>query len=79
MERIYLKIDAASISDNTEALAALEQQGLERIQPVQEEISQWRERVAASNRKLAEEGVLSLALVDEMNAHLARYRATHSP
>jgi TRAP-type C4-dicarboxylate transport system substrate-binding protein len=77
MERIYLKIDAASISDNTEALAALEKQGLKLVKPVQDEIPRWREIVAESNRQLAGKGVITQARQDEMLSYLSEYRASH--
>ena len=77
MEQIYRKIDAASINDNSEALAALQQQGLELVKPEQSEIPKWREIVAESNRQLAAKGVISQARQDEMMGHLANYRANH--
>ena len=77
MEQIYRKIDAASINDNSEALAALQQQGLELVKPEQSEIPKWREIVAESNRQLAAKGVISQARQDEMMGHLADYRANH--
>lgn len=75
MERIYLKIDQASINDNAAALDALVKSGLQRVAPVAEEIPQWSQRVIESNRNLANSGVISQALQDEMMNHLAEYRA----
>lgn len=75
MERIYLKIDQASISDNVAALDALVKSGLQRVAPVADEIPQWSQRVIESNRNLAQSGFISQALQDEMMNHLAEYRA----
>jgi len=78
MERIYTKIDAASISDNSAALEALVERGLQKVPPDSSEIPQWRKLVAESNRQLTEQGVVSKTLVEEMHAHLAQYRAQQS-
>ena len=75
MERIYLEIDQASITDNTEALSALVKHGLERVAPNAAEIPKWTQRVVESNRALAENGVISRELQDEMLGHLAEFRA----
>ena len=75
MERIYQKIDKASIQDNTDALEALVNQGLKKVEPDQAEVPRWRELVAESNRKLAEQGVVSKTLMEEMFVHLAEFRA----
>lgn len=75
MEHIYLKIDQASIKDNTDALAALVKQGLERVAPDAAELPQWTQRVVESNRNLAQSGVISKELQDEMMGHLTEFRA----
>jgi TRAP-type C4-dicarboxylate transport system substrate-binding protein len=75
MERIYQKIDKASIQDNTKALEALVEQGLEMVKPVQAEIPRWREIVTESNRRLADQGVVSKSLINDMFAHLVEFRA----
>ena len=79
MERIYRKFDVASITDNTEALQALRDSGLQLIEPDTADIHVWREKVAESNRALAKQGSVDLELMDEMLAHLADYRANKSP
>jgi TRAP-type C4-dicarboxylate transport system substrate-binding protein len=79
LERIVLKIDAASIRDNTEALRALRDSGLEMVPPEAAEVPRWRELVAASNRALAAEGVVNEALMTEMLAHIADFRGSRTP
>ena len=75
MERIYQKIDMASIQDHSDALKALVEQGLKMVEPIHAEIPRWREIVAESNRQLADQGVVSKSMIDEMFAHLAEFRA----
>jgi len=79
MEQIYLKIDQASISDNTKALAALVEKGLKMVDPVDEEIPAWRERVSESNRQLAKNGIVSEELLQEMLTHLEAFRTGNTP
>jgi TRAP-type C4-dicarboxylate transport system substrate-binding protein len=79
LERIVLKIDAASIRDNAEALQALRDSGLEMVPPDAAEVPRWRELVAESNRALATEGAVNEALMNEMLAHIADYRAGRTP
>lgn len=75
MEAIYVKIDQASISDNTESLDALVEKGLKMVSPVASEIPAWRQRVADSNLSLARQGVVSQERYTEMLGHLEDYRS----
>jgi TRAP-type C4-dicarboxylate transport system substrate-binding protein len=75
MERIYRKLDEASIADNTNALAALVSHGLSMVPPADSEVPLWRERVTGSNRELAAASAFSQDLMDEMLQHLETYRA----
>jgi TRAP-type C4-dicarboxylate transport system substrate-binding protein len=79
LERIVRKIDAASISDNDEALQALQDSGLRMVAPDAAEISNWRSKVAASNRALAEQGVVDKTLMGEMHGYITDYRAGETP
>lgn len=75
MERIYRKIDQASIKDNINALAALVEHGLVRVAPEATEVPQWSQRVVESNRSLVASGAISKELQDEMLGYLAEFRA----
>jgi TRAP-type C4-dicarboxylate transport system substrate-binding protein len=79
MEKIYLKIDAASVTDNTDALQALQQSGLEMVAPETTEIARWREMVAQSNRTMAEQGIVPADLMAEMLAYIADFRSGDTP
>lgn len=78
MERIYKKIDVASIRDNTEALVALVKKGLVLVPPVTAEIPRWRELVAASNLQIAKQGLISESLLLEMLSYLDDFRSSQS-
>jgi len=79
MESIYDKIDAESVRTNDEALKALVDKGLKLVKPDENQVPLWRERVARSNRELAQKGVVSEALLDEMLGLLENFRAGHAP
>lgn len=78
MEAIYRDFDARSVRDNAEALEALVGHGLALVEPEQDQIPQWQARIAKSNRELAEQGLISKALLDEMMAHLEEFRSSHA-
>ena len=74
MTRIYANFDEVNRKDNVEALAALENAGIEIVEPDLDQVPQWRSAVAAANRDLAEKGVFSAALLEEVEGLLSEYR-----
>ena len=78
MEAIYRNFDARSIRDNAEALEALVGHGLELVEPEHEQVPQWKTRVSESNRAMAEQGLVSKALLDEMMALLEEFRSSRT-
>jgi TRAP-type C4-dicarboxylate transport system substrate-binding protein len=78
MERIYQKSDEVSITDNTGALAALVEKGLEMVQPNVADVPRWRELVSESNLQIAKQGMVSETLQQEMLSHLAEFRSGQS-
>lgn len=79
MEGIYREFDRASIADNEKALRALQEKGLRMVAPQAENLPLWKARVAESNRRLAAEGVINGALMQELLDHLEEYRTARSP
>jgi TRAP-type C4-dicarboxylate transport system substrate-binding protein len=75
MEGIYKKSDEASFAENDNAMQALLASGLELVQPDRGQVPRWREIVAKSNRDMAERGVFSVELLDELLGHLQAYRS----
>ncbi len=78
MERIYKKIDEASILDNRQALAALVEKGLKMVEPVTEEVPRWYKLVAESNLQLAKKGLIPESRMQEMLSHLDEFRSGSS-
>jgi TRAP-type C4-dicarboxylate transport system substrate-binding protein len=74
MSGIYARFDEVNRTDNVDALAALENAGIEIVEPDAEQVPQWREAVAAANRDLARQGVFSAALLEEVEGLLNEYR-----
>ena len=82
MEGIYRKLDQNGVRDNDNAMRALLEGGMKLATPDQSEVSQWREIVLDSHRKLARKGVFDIQLLDQMQELLVEYRAgqgTNSP
>ncbi|MDX1460705.1 MAG: TRAP transporter substrate-binding protein DctP [Xanthomonadales bacterium] len=79
MEAIYRRIDEASNQDHIEALAALQEAGLKRVEPDADAVPEWRARVAESNRALARSGEIPEALLDELLGHLEAFRNSGAP
>jgi len=82
MEGIYRKLDQNGVRDNDEAMQALLEGGMKMATPDQSEVSQWREIVLDSHRKLALKGVFDIQLLDQMQELLVEYRmgqGAHSP
>jgi len=75
MEGIYRKFDQNGVTDNRDALRALLESGLELVPADAAEVSQWRDIVFESHRKLAAEGVFDIQLLQQMQTLLDAYRS----
>jgi TRAP-type C4-dicarboxylate transport system substrate-binding protein len=75
MEGIYRKLDQNGIKDNDEAMQALLEGGMEMMPTDASQVSQWRDLVLNSHRKLGREGVFDIALLEQMQDLLVDYRA----
>ena len=74
MTRTYADLDKANLSDNTEAMQALLNSGIERVELDPEEASEIRSILGHSNRGMAEQGDYSLDLYNEMLQFVEEYR-----
>jgi TRAP-type C4-dicarboxylate transport system substrate-binding protein len=74
MTRIYDEVDAASQDDTENAIDALLSVGLEDIRPEPGEFEKIRRTMLETNRDMAERGMFSVELLDELQAHLQEYR-----
>jgi TRAP-type C4-dicarboxylate transport system substrate-binding protein len=74
MDRTYANLDKTNLSDNTEAMQALLNSGIERVELDPEEASEIRAILGRSNRGMAERGDYSLDLFNEMLQFVEEYR-----
>ncbi|MDZ7770846.1 MAG: TRAP transporter substrate-binding protein DctP [Woeseiaceae bacterium] len=75
MTGIYEDVDAASQRDSRNATEALLSVGLEEVEPVPGEFEKIRDQMQETNRDMAEQGMFSARLLDELLMHLQDYRA----
>jgi TRAP-type C4-dicarboxylate transport system substrate-binding protein len=75
MEGLYRKFDENGVKDNRQAMQALQENGLQLVATDSAEHSEWQQIVNASHRKLAEDGVFDLEVLERMQALVKAYRA----
>lgn len=75
MERIYSEFDRQGNKDDEEAYKALIDDGMRVVIPDQGQIPKWREVVRQSNRRLATQGAVDVALLNELECNVAAFRA----
>ncbi len=75
MERVYQGFDQQGAADNKAAYKALLDDGMKSVTPDRGQLEKWRHVVLESNHKLADEGVVSVSLLAELECYLATYRA----
>jgi TRAP-type C4-dicarboxylate transport system substrate-binding protein len=74
MEGIYRKFDKHGVADNEEAMQALLDSGLERVQPDPAEVAQWREIADRARQDLAAHGEVDPALLEQVRTLLREFR-----
>ena len=74
MSRLYAEMDAAEQKDAPNALQALINSGIETVQPLPDEFEKLQRETAKSNRRMAERGMFSADLLEEMMSHVQEYR-----
>ena len=77
IEKIYTETDAASADEDAKAKQALFDSGIERIVPEEAEVARIRKNLAESNRELAEKGVVSIELYEELLRYSDEYGSQH--
>ncbi len=75
MERVYQGFDAQGDADNKAAYKALLDDGMKSVNPDQGQIQAWHQAVEESNHRLASEGVVSAALLTELECYVDAFRA----
>lgn len=75
LEGIYQEFDRQGNEDNKNAYKALLDSGMKAVTPDQGQVPEWRKAVQKSNRRLANQGELSVVLLDELECYLSGFRA----
>jgi TRAP-type C4-dicarboxylate transport system substrate-binding protein len=73
LTEVYQVFEQRNRQDNLDAEQALRSSGLEFVEVDPRLIPAWREKTAASNRRMAEQGSFSVKLLDEMLGHIADF------
>lgn len=74
MEGVYLEFDQQGAADNQAAYQALLDDGMKSVKSEQGQLSEWQDAVRKSNHKLAAEGVVSTAVLAEIECYINAYR-----
>jgi TRAP-type C4-dicarboxylate transport system substrate-binding protein len=76
--KVYAEFDRQNKLDDSAAFKALVDSGIEIVRPNEEESDNWRALVSASNLEMADRGVISRELYDEMLGYIAEYRKSQA-
>lgn len=74
MSGIYARWNVENQRDAENALQALVHSGVEPVEPAAGEMERLQEIMAETNRAMAEEGLFSLELLEEIRRHIETYR-----
>ena len=74
LRKVYTKIDANAAAESANAVAALEQIGIQRVEPDEGQLAELQSIMSTANREMAEEGVVPVEVFDELMRHVADYR-----
>jgi TRAP-type C4-dicarboxylate transport system substrate-binding protein len=75
MERVYRGFDTQGNEDNEKAYQALLDDGMQPVAPDSGQVPTWRQAIRESNQSLAAEGVVSTALLSEVECMVDAFRA----
>lgn len=74
LNEVYARVDSASEREGEQAIKALLSVGIENVAPADGEIERIREAMADTNRRMAEQGMFSMQLLEEMQAYVNEFR-----
>lgn len=75
MGQAWREMDAMNRQDNAKALAALQSQGIQFVEPSPEASIEWYRLADAINRKIIESGHVSPGAIKQLESHLNDYRS----
>lgn len=74
MEKVYRGFDQQGNEDNIKAYQALLDDGMKSVMPDQGQVPVWRDVVQKSNHQLAQEGMVSIGLLNEIECYIKAFR-----
>lgn len=74
LTRIYADVNAGSRTEGQNAVQALLGVGIKNVDPHPGEIQRIRSSMSATNRRMAEQGMFSLELLEQMQQYVDEYR-----
>lgn len=77
LESTIAKLDKDSRAENIAAFDAIQQQGLKLVTPSEAEMADWQTYADKATRELVEEGEISAAMLQRLEALLAEHRAAN--
>jgi TRAP-type C4-dicarboxylate transport system substrate-binding protein len=75
MEKIYQGFDQQGNEDNKQAYKALLDDGMKSVTPDEGQVPQWHKAIQETNHRLAEEGLIDVGLLAELECYVTAYRA----
>jgi TRAP-type C4-dicarboxylate transport system substrate-binding protein len=74
MSNVYARVGERSTQESENAIEALKSVGLEMVEPTPGEFERMRAVAADTNREMAQNGMFSLELLQQMQSHIDDYR-----
>lgn len=74
LNAVYARVDSASEQEGEQAIEALLSVGIENVAPADGEIERIRAAMADTNRRMAEQGMFSMQLLEEMQSYVNEFR-----
>lgn len=77
MQITFARLDKINRQDNTQALQALKQQGIQFVEPSAEEQKQWQNAVGSAMKTMVDKNIISKEIVQALQIPLNEYRTNH--
>jgi TRAP-type C4-dicarboxylate transport system substrate-binding protein len=77
MSRVYADVNSRSRDEYVNGIEALLSVGLQRLEPTPGEFEKMRKTTVETNRKMAQDGMFSMDMLQQMQSHIEDYRNEH--
>lgn len=75
MGQVWIEMDTMNRQDNGDALTAIQNQGIQFIDPTPENKATWYDMAASVNQTIVDEGYITQSMADMLEKHLNDYRS----